>query len=120
MKFSSKKLVALGVSAIMAISMSTSAFASTVGHTLTVEKKWVEATFAYTVPGNVLAVKIIYKEKHSTTGQEYENFVQDVKAGAYTSVSTHKIADKGYDFTEGLSVAYLNGVEYNRTDKMYP
>lgn len=120
MKFSLKKLAALGVSVIMAMSMSMSAFASTVGHTLIVEKKWVEATFNYTVPGNVLAVKINYEEKHRTTGQEYENSVQDVKSGAYTSVSTYKIADEGYDFTEALSIAYLNSVEYSRTDKMYP
>lgn len=116
MKFSLKKLAALGVSTIMIMSMSMSAFAANVGLTLSVEKEWVESTFTYHSPGNVLKVRIDYNEKHRTTGQSWSDYTQNVKTGSYTTVTAYGKPDEGYDVIDAFSSAYVNGVLYMQTN----
>lgn len=120
MKFSLKKLAALGVSVIMAMSMSMSAFAANVGLSLNVEKDWVESTFTYHSPGNVLKVRIDYTEVNRTTGKPHTYYIQDVKAGAYTTVTAYKSADEGCDFTNAFSIAYVNEVFYSDIGPLSP
>lgn len=116
MKFSLKKLAALGVSVIMAMSMSMSAFAANVGLSLTVKKTWVESTFTYHSPGNVLKVRIDYNEKHRTTGQSWTGYIQDVKTGSYTTVTAYARPDEGYDFIDAFSSAYVNEILYMKSN----
>lgn len=120
MKLALKKIGVFGLSAVMAVSMSTAAFAASVGHTLDVTQKLAESTFEYGRMGYTLGNRIDYTEVHETTGHVYSNFVIDVKTGSYTSVTVFKVADEGYNFTEAKSTATVNGAEYSVLTEKLP
>lgn len=114
------KVILASVSALVAVAGSTcSAYATTRGLMATVVNKRAEATYAPGGYGNNIRVVVEFKEKHTTTGQVYQNSFEERRFGGYDSVTAYKNADTGYNFVCIRPTGYNNGNKDLTLDWIY-
>jgi len=89
------------------------------GITGKVTKTLVKGTYIHGTYGSPLKMKIVYTERHKTTGDFYTNSHSNSVVGQYLSVSASKAADEGYNFTEANFNGYANGQIQFMTGPIY-
>lgn len=105
-----RKLVVMLMGILLAFG-TVSVQAASYGITADVDRDYFIATYDYGKAGYLLKIEVEFTEKHSQTGQEYSNSCFNTSTGVYTSVSTSRTADIGYDY-EYIDVrGFVNGTQ---------
>lgn len=83
--------------------------ASTAGITATVELKEYTGKYQYGNGNNILKIRSLFNEIHSTTNQKYINEKSATATPGHTSVVVYRKPDLGYNYTKVDFWGYVNG-----------
>lgn len=115
-----KKTLSIIVAALILFGNVALCSAAEAGLTASVTKTYAKSSFTYGTGGNRVSVELYYYEKHTQTGQTYNNKCSNTVNGAYTTASTSKAVDLGYNFTKIKAKGYVGGSLKATINKLEP